>query len=322
MSDALTIIIPTFNRCDLLGECLTSIGEQSGVAIKALVVDDGSTEDVTGYLKKNFMGVRVIRHERNRGFAATVNVGLREVDTPYVMLLNNDMTLEPDCIERMMKAMKELDVDMIAPLVVWKDDPQTIYSAGDRIRVNGRPESYGFRAPRRGFVFPSEVFGVSAGAAIYKKSVFDKIGLLDERFVAYFEDADWCFRARLAGFTAGLAPEAVARHVGSASQSGATWWRTRQCYRNHALLVLKNMPAGLMFRNIISIKLEILHQTRRVISSARAEFGFARALLVWQKAMWEWTLLVPYALMARFRMRKLRTLSTADIAALLSDVHD
>lgn len=322
MSDALTIIIPTFNSCDLLGECLTSIGEQSGVAIKALVVDDGSTEDVTGYLKKNFMGVRVIRHERNRGFAATVNVGLREVDTPYVMLLNNDMTLEPDCIERMMKAMKEQNVDMIAPLVVWKDDPQTIYSAGDRIRVNGRPESYGFRAPRRSFVFPSEVFGVSAGAAIYRKAVFDKIGLLDETFVAYFEDADWCFRARLAGFTAGLAPEAVARHVGSASQFGSTWWRSRQCYRNHVLLVMKNMPAGLLFRNLIPIKLEGLHQSRRVISSARAEFGLARALLVWLKATLEWQLLLPHTLIARMRIRKLRKLSTAEVAALLSNADD
>lgn len=220
MSDALTIIIPTYNGCDLLGKCLNSIGEQSGVAIKVLVIDDGSQEDISSYLKKNFMGVGCIRNEVNRGFAATVNVGLRKTGTNYIMLLNNDMTLEPNCIERMMSAMYEQNVDMIAPLVVWKDDSNTIYSAGDLARISGLPESYGFRQSRKDFDIPESVFGVSAGAAIYKKEVFNTVGLLDEKFITYFEDVDLCFRA-------GLAPKAVARHVGSVSQFGATWWRNR-----------------------------------------------------------------------------------------------
>jgi GT2 family glycosyltransferase len=318
MSDALTIIIPTYNRCELLDECLTSIEEQTGAAIKVLVVDDGSEEDVAAYLKEHFMGVDVIRNDENQGFAATVNIGLRAAKTDYVMLLNNDMTLESECIERMMSAMVEQEVDMVAPLVVWKDDPDTIYSAGDKIGINGRPESFGFRVPRKDFEFPDMIFGVSAGAAIYKKAVFDDVGLLDERFVAYFEDADLCFRARLAGFRAGLAKDAVARHVGSASQFGATWWRSRQCYRNFPLLVMKNMPFSLLVKHFFPIKLELLHQTLRVISSARVEFGLAKALLIWLKAMSEWTFLMPGIFVDRWRIQRSRKVSPLAIEHLLS----
>jgi GT2 family glycosyltransferase len=318
MSDALTIVIPTYNHCDLLGECLESLQDQSGAAIKVLVVDDGSQENVSGYVREHFVGVEVLVQPTNGGFAKAVNAGLRAVTTPYVMLLNNDMTLEPDCIETMMVAMNKHHWDMVAPLVVWKDEPDKVYSAGDFVRTNGRPESYGFREPRTLVKAPEIVFAVSAGAAIYRRELFDTVGLLDEKFVAYFEDVDWCFRARLMGHTVGVTTDAVARHVGSASQSGATWWRSRQCYRNHVLLVLKNYPFTLLLRHFIPVKLEIAHQTARVISSARAEFGLLKALGIWQKAMWEWTFLLPYIFVARRRIQKARTISVDELDGMLT----
>lgn len=318
MNDSLTILIPTYNRCDLLGECLSSLEEQSGAAFKVIVLDDGSDEDVAGYLSEHFAGVELSRSDTNQGFATTVNVGLRSVTSEYVMLLNNDMTLEPECIERMLCAMQEQQVDMITPLIVWKDDPDCIYAAGDFIRINGRPESYGYRASRNDFVLPESIFGVTAGAAIYKTKLFDEVGLLDEKFIAYFEDADWCFRARLAGFTAGLALEAVARHVGSASQDGSTWWRSRQCYRNFALLVVKNMPWSLIFKHFIAIKIEGYHQSGRVISSARTEFGLLRAIGIWLKTTGEILSLYPYAFRERHRIQKQRKITPAEVERLLT----
>lgn len=318
MRGALTIVIPTYNHSKLLGKCLESLETQAGVSMKVLVVDDGSEEDIAKYVADNFTGADVLTLPRNGGFAKAVNAGIAKVSTEFVMLLNNDMTLEPDCIETMMRVMNENAWDMIAPLVVWKDDPQTVYSAGDLMRTSGRPESHGFRTKRVKAKEPHEVFGVSAGAAIYRREAFDKVGLFDETFVAYFEDADWCFRARLMGLTAGVTEDAVARHVGSASQSGATWWRTRQCYRNLPLLVMKNFPLPLLLAHFFAIKLELLHQTRRVISTARAEFGLVRALGVWLKAMSEWTLLMPHVFVQRWRIQKSRTLSVQELDRLLT----
>ncbi len=195
---ALTIVIPTYNGIDLLRECLASLGAQSFTDFEVLIVDDGSDEDIESFAAAEFPHARVLRLSQNAGFAAAVNTGLREVKTDCVMLLNNDMTLEAECLEKLMSAIEESAAAMVAPLVLWKDYPETIYSAGDRIRRNGRPESIGFRCLRKDFEFSETVFGVSAGAAVYRKEVFERVGLLDERFVAYVEDADLSFRARLA----------------------------------------------------------------------------------------------------------------------------
>ncbi len=314
---ALTIVIPTYNGRDLLRECLASLDAQSFSDFEVLIVDDGSEEDIEAFVAAEFPNARVIRLSQNAGFAAAVNTGLRELKTECVMLLNNDMCLEAECIEKLMGALEDGPAAMVAPLVLWKDEPETIYSAGDRIRRNGRPESIGFRCPREGFEFSEPVFGVSAGAAVYRREVFEKCGLLDERFVAYFEDADLGFCARLAGFEAACVPDAVAYHVGSASQHGKTWWRSRQCYRNHALLVLKNMPLAILIRYAPLILCERLHQARMLLSSARAEFGLVRALFEWVRAWVEIVELLPHALGARWHGMRTRAISDADLAELL-----
>ena len=314
---ALTIVIPTYNGTDLLRECLASLDAQTMTDFEVLIVDDGSEEDIETFVAAEFTHARVIRLSQNAGFATAANTGLREVKTECAMLLNNDMTLEAECIEKLMGALEDGPATMVAPLVLWKDDPDTIYSAGDRIRRNGRPESIGFRCPREDFEFSEPVFGVSAGAAVYRREIFERFGLLDERFVAYFEDADLSFRARLVGFEAACVPDAVAYHVGSASQLGKTWWRSRQCYRNHALLVLKNMPLGLMIRYAPQIYLEHLHQARMLLSSARGEFGLLRALFEWVRAWVEIIGLLPHALGARRHRRRTRAILDTDLAELL-----
>jgi GT2 family glycosyltransferase len=235
----------------------------------------------------------VIRRAENGGFARAANEGIRRADTSHVMLLNDDMTLAPDCIEQLMIGMRETGAAMACPLVLFRDQPDTIYSAGDTITRGGRPVSIGFRQKREGFVIERRPWGVSAGAAIYSRDLFEQVGLLDETFIAYFEDADLCMRARAAGFEVICMPEAVAYHVGSASQVGSTLWRTRQCYRNHALLVAKNLSARDMFVRAPWIFAERLHQTHRLIAAWRVEAGSLRASAEWMRAWGEVIRLIP-----------------------------
>ncbi len=281
MSRALTIVVPTYNRTDFLAECLRSLDAQTYRDFRMVVVDDASPQDVEAYARRAFPGAEVIRRTQNGGFARAANEGVRAADSAHVMLLNDDMTLEADCIERLMNGLRECGAAMACPLVLFRDQPDTIYSAGDRITRGGRPESIGFRQKREGFAFERRPWGVSAGAAIYSRELFDTVGLFDETFIAYFEDADLCLRARAAGFEAICVPEAIAYHVGSASQAGSTAWRTRQCYRNHALLVLKNFHIRELILRAPWILAERIHQTRRLISAYRAEHGFLYSLREW-----------------------------------------
>jgi len=294
-----TVIVPVYNRVDLLRACLDSLMKQSLAPASTIVVDDASQEDVAACVKRWCPAARFIRRDYNGGFARAVNDGLRCVDTSLIFLLNSDMTLEPDCLETLVQGLADTNTDMACPLVLFRDEPDVIYSAGDTVRRGGRPESIGFRQPRDGFAFNREPFGVSAGAALYRREVFDAVGLFDETFVAYFEDADLCMRARRAGFEAACVPEAVAYHVGSPSLGGNTLWRTRRCYINHALLVLKNYPLHQLALESPWILAERIHQTRRLVSAYRTETGLAGAWRGRLLAFVESAALVPYALRAR-----------------------
>jgi GT2 family glycosyltransferase len=317
MEPRISIIIPTWNRNDLALACLDSLRVQTFQAWEAIVVDDGSTDGTADTVKREHLRANVVRLDKNSGFCVAVNAGIERARAEFVLLLNNDMTLEPDFLERLMAAADGSDASLFAPLVLFQDEPELIYGAGDRLLANGRPESVGFRCLRGQFRFPTEIFGVSGGAGLYRREVFDKVGILDERFVAYFEDSDLSFRARLAGFRAEFVEEAVAYHIGSASIANRQWWRARQCYRNHALLVIKNMPAALLLRHGGAILAERVHQFRRVVSSARCEFGLVRALGVALGAWLSVLAAIPHALHERRRIQRTARMESGVLERLI-----
>lgn len=316
MNAPLSVVIPTFNHQALLAECLGSLLPQCPPATEVIVVDDGSTEDIAGAVARDYPGVRVLRLERNRGFAVAVNRGIRSASGARILLLNNDVTLAPGCLDALLSA----DAAMAAPLLLWRDDPATIYSAGDRIRRDGRPEAIGFRAQREGFAFEERPLGVTAACGLFDRQLFEVVGLLEESFVAYFEDADLCLRARLAGFDAAVVPEAVAYHVGSASIQRNTWWRSAQCCRNHALLVLRCFPAAILWGNAAAILRERRRQRAMMFRAARAHHGAARALLLSAYYLVWLACSVPGALAQRRGIQRRRVLDDAAVARLLSEV--
>lgn len=319
MSDTphVSIIIPTWNQCDLLVTCIASLQNQTYTSFEIVVVDDCGTDDTAAVLARDFPEVRVVRRETNGGFAKAVNAGLAQAIGALLFILNNDMVLEPDCLALLMDAAEDDTAAMVGPLIMAHDDHGEIYSAGDRIRANGRPESIGFRERIDAFDFSEPVFGITAGALLCKREVFDSIGLFDERFTAYFEDADLNFRARLAGFNCVLVREAIIYHHGAASIQDRLWWRTRQCYRNHVFLVIKNMPLSLLFRYGIAISVERMRGVAHTFSAVRCNRGAFSACVEVMRVRWEIFLLLPYLLRERHRIQRGRKLSAKAVEALL-----
>lgn len=313
----LSIVIPTWNGLALLQKCLESLGAQTWRDFEIVVSDDGSMDGTLDFLRVHHPDVLVEHSDKNRGFAAAVNQGIGRTRGDWVFLLNNDVTLAPDCLELLMRAADCTDAAMLTPLVLWTEDPRLVYSAGDRIGINGRPESIGFRQQRNEFAAIEEPFGVSGGYGLFRGDLLEKVGLLDPAFGAYFEDADLCFRARWAGFSAAIVPEALAWHVGSASIAGRTWWRTRQCYRNHALLVLKNFSLRMLLGNAPALLAERRHQCFRLFRAARAEWGAARAAGFLMLAWMDLIANTPRALMKRRSTLGNRVLDDSAMQALL-----
>ena len=301
-SSALTVVIPTHNGRERLCRCLDSLRAQSQPPSAIIVVDDASSDGTAAVIAEVFPEVRVVTRASNGGFCKAINEGLRMANTEAVMTLNDDMTLAPDALERLMAAWS--DEVVVGPLILFDDDPGIVYAAGDRLLSNGRPESIGFRQSLEHFSSEEPIAGITAGAAIYPRALLEQIGGFDERFVAYFDDMDVSLRLRWLGIEPVLVREAIARHEGAASIQGRTWWRTRQCSRNHAMLVLKHWPWRLLIRNAPGILREGLAGIRRTFNAARVDRGSARALVCVLGVMGEWCWLLPCALIARHRIAR------------------
>ncbi len=312
-----SIVIPTWNGRDLLLACLDSLAEQTFRDFETVVIDDGSTDDTVGAINERFPDVLLVSLGTNRGFCRAVNAGIKHATAELIVLLNNDITVAPDFLANLVRAADSSGAAMFAPLILWRDEPETIYSAGDAQRTTGRPESIGFRQALNAFEFPEEIFGVCAGAAMYRRELFESVGVLDPAYDIYFSDSDLSFRARLAGFHARFVRDAVAWHVGSASLFGKPLKRTRQCCVNHALLVLKNMPFRLLLRHAPEIAMERLHQVRRVFSAARTEYGAFRAATDVVRTLASILPLLPHVFRERRRIQRSRKLDIEALDGLL-----
>lgn len=318
----LSIVIPTWNGRALLEACLNSLRAQTWRDFETIVSDDGSTDSTLAWLADEFPEVVVVRSEKNEGFVAAANRGIARARGDWVLLLNNDVTLAEDCLEKLMAVADQGDAAMLAPLVLWTADPRLVYSAGDRIGVKGRPESIGYRLARDTFTLAERPFGVSGGYGLFRRDLLDAIGVLDPAFGAYFEDADLCFRARWAGYAARLVPEALAWHVGSASISNRLWWRTKQCHRNHALLVIKNFSFRLLLWNAGALLAERWHQNKRLFQVARSEWGAVLALGFVAGAWLGLAAKLPGALAQRRRIMRSRKIRDRAMQALLRGNED
>jgi GT2 family glycosyltransferase len=319
MSCRISVVIPTWNARGLVTRCLDSLRAQLFEGFEVIVVDDASTDDTAAVLARDYAAVRVVGRAANGGFAKAANAGIRAARADLVFLLNNDVTLEPDCLEKLWNAAAASDAALFCPVMLAEGEgPAVVYGAGDLLRRSGRPEAAGagtFYADR---AFPDRVFGVSGGAALIRREVFDTVGLFDPAFVAYFEDADFCCRARLAGFTARLLPHVFVWHTGSASLGGRHLWRARRCCANHAALVLKNYPAGALVRCAPEILRERIHQYGRVFSVGRAEVGTARAARAVAATAAESAARLPGVLRQRWRIQRGRRMDAGDFLTLLT----
>lgn len=314
---SLSVVIPTWNGLAMLRECLESLKRQSFQDFEIVVSDDGSTDGTAEHLAQNFPEIVVVRSEKNQGFVAAANRGIEHTRGEWIFLLNNDVILARDCLERLMASARRGDAAMLAPLVLWTEDPRLVYSAGDHIGPNGRPVSIGHMVEQGLFGMTERPFGVSGGYGLFRGSLLDEVGVLDPAFGAYFEDADLCFRARWAGHRARLVPGAVAWHVGSASIAGRLWWRTRQCYRNHALLVVKNYSLRLLYWNASALLKERMHQNGRLFQTARHAWGSLFAVVFVAVVWLDLALHLPGALWKRRRIMRNRKISDRAMQTLL-----
>jgi hypothetical protein len=247
-----TVVIPNYNGEKYLKGCLDSIApsvQNAAITYDIIVVDDAST-DSSREIIKSYPDVKLIEQKENGGFSTSVNAGIKASETPYVILLNNDTIAKPGFVQSLYNAIKKDNkrFSVSASMRTW-DDENIIDSAGDIYCALGWTRARGRGKSAAGFSKSCKVFSTCAGAAIYRKEIFDIIGYFDPLHFMYLEDLDVCWRAMLAGYNNTYDPTAIIKHFGSAS-TGSKYNSRKVIYSasNNIYVLYKNMSlAQLLF---------------------------------------------------------------------------
>lgn len=248
----LTIIIPHFNGKESLKKCINSLKKQEFPSKEIIVIDNASSDDSTDYLKKNHPDIRLIENKTNRGYAAAVNQGIRSSKSEYILLLNNDVYLEKDSIQHLLNCIQtDKNIFGVSARIIQYHNPEKMDDAGDEYTLLGWTKRVGYGKSPDKYNFKREIFSACAAAAIYRRSILEKIGYLDENFFAYLEDVDISYRARINGYKCFYTPQAVAYHVGSAT-TGSRYnaFKIKLAARNNIFLLYKNMPGLQLLLNL------------------------------------------------------------------------
>lgn len=239
----ISVVIPNYNGLEYLKKCLEALANQSIKDFDIIIVDDASTEKNIEDIIKGYENITLIKHDENKGFAASVNDGIKASKSDYVFLLNNDAYPESDCIENLLKALKEssYDVFSIQCMMISAKNRELIDSAGDFFNIFGYARSRGKDKKIEAYNKPGEIFSACAGAAVYKREILERIGLFDETHFAYLEDVDLGYRARIYGYINKYEPLARVYHEGSAtSGSRHNEFKVKLSARNSILVRYKN----------------------------------------------------------------------------------
>lgn len=253
MKKKVTIIIPNYNGLVFMEPCFAALGRQVYTEYEILVVDNGSTDGSVEWLKTH--GIPSIFLETNTGFSGAVNVGIRAAKTPYVLLLNNDTEAEPEFVGEMVKAIERSPkIFAVSSKMVQLHHKNLMDDAGDMYSILGWAYQRGVGQSSAGFSEEREVFSACAGAAIYRREVFETIGYFDEMHFAYLEDIDVCYRAKIYGYHNRYCPTAVVYHVGSGT-SGSKYnsFKVKLAARNNIYLNYKNMPLLQLLINFLPL---------------------------------------------------------------------
>jgi GT2 family glycosyltransferase len=243
------IVIPTWNRRDLLARVLDDLARQTYPIEHVIVVDNGSADDSVEVARR--AGAEVIEMGENRGFAGAVNRGIESVHTSacatatkeWIGVLNNDVLLERDWLERLVTQAEAQGAAFATGKLLDAAAHDRVEGTFDALCRggcawrcgHGRPDSEVWKQPRTIQLAPFT-------AAIFGSDLFHRVGLLDEQFESYLEDVDFGLRCARLGLTGIYVPEAVAYHAGSATLGAWHGDTVRRIARNQVLLVAKHYP--------------------------------------------------------------------------------
>jgi len=321
-------IVLNYNGLGFAPESVRSLLDQDLEGIEVLVVDNGSSDGSADELARLFGDrIELVRSQRNLGFGGGNNLGIRRTRGRHVVLLNNDAVAAPSFVRELVAAAEGAPrIGMVAARVLDYARRDVIDTVGHLLYPDGLNRGRGRLEQDRGqydacrtALFPS------GAAALYTRVMLDEIGLFDERFFLYGDDAELGLRGRLAGWSCALAPKAVAYHHYSRSTGAYSRLKAFYVERNRVLVLLRLFPLSLVVVSPLPTVVRLALAAWGALSGRGAAGRLAReatplqmvgiVLRAWASALRA----APPLVRERWRSRALRRLSGAGFRRLLDE---
>ncbi|WP_298914940.1 glycosyltransferase family 2 protein [uncultured Algimonas sp.] len=315
------IAVVTYNSGAHTQACLDALAAQSDPAFTAIIVDNDSSDGAIDGLRLPDARFTLVRNTVNNGFAGGSNQGVRQGREPYVMTLNPDTRLDPDCLARLHQAARDhAGAAMLSPLLWQEASPPVLDGAGDTLSLYGIAwrNGHGRAWPDATGLEVCEVFGPSGAAALYRRDRFEAVGGFDESFFCYFEDVDLALRLRARKDIALLVPDANGIHIGGHSTAGLPGFAIRQTSRNALSSMATNAPLALLpvmlALHVIAHAWFQFRNRRTPVARFRSD-GFRQGLARLPQRLWARTRRRPYPIGASLHVARRLSWTIRDVNA-------
>ncbi len=213
-ASSVTIIIVTRNHLEHLKDCLESVMNLGYPHIEIILADNGSTDGSPDFVQEKFPSVRVLRLDKNYGFAEGNNRGIKQARGDYIFLLNPDTKVEPECVNRLVDIMeKDKSIGICMPKMLMFDEPSVINSVGiiaNKI-LQGRDRG-AWELDCGQYDKENQILGACGAGMFVRRKLFKQIGYFDRFYFAYYEDLDFSIRAWYSGYKVNFVPQAIVYH--------------------------------------------------------------------------------------------------------------
>jgi GT2 family glycosyltransferase len=243
----LSVVIVNFNGLAVIENCLNSVIAAQAVSefpLEIIVVDNASVDDSVALIKEKFPQVKLFMTRQNLGFAGGCNYGLQHCEGSYIYFLNNDaMVLTDTFSEALSYLAANQEVGVVGSLILDENKPGCIDVAGSYMMINGFLQHSGINDQAEKYVTPAEYFSIKGAGFVLARATINEAGyLFDDRYFAYLEETDLCWRVLLTGKKVVLLPQSKIKHVGGYTSKRLNYeFIEFNSFKNRTCNLLKNL---------------------------------------------------------------------------------
>lgn len=269
----ISVVIPTYNSWSTLKDCIASIQKQTLKPYETIIIDNGSSDGTSNKVRLMFPGVKLITLEENTGVTGGRNKGIEHASskTDFILFFDHDMIADKKMLEELMRVSKtDKNIGIVTPKIYYFGDKKRIWAAGTGINLLTGQVLFRGGIDTGQYDFSEEV-PVAPAVLLVKKNVLNILKMFDDRYFATFEDTDFCFRAKKAGFKVFYEHSAVAFHkipYNKKEESERLLSRAYFVGRNR-ILFMKDFGSNFYIFLLIFLPVYVLYYLRLAISHGR-----------------------------------------------------